>query len=176
MGVALAQTHSEIIRWPATTGGAFDRPRGAAASALLDEPAAGLDPIARRSLNECLWKCCSAVMTAPSVSTHSSPISSGLRPTSGFMDRGRLMAAGKSRIGKELCASAGCVCGGSSFPWILGSRLTRNYALRPSGYCNCTGPDDQHLAPIRAIPGVRINVFPLTLEEVFVELFVKCPR
>lgn len=140
---------------------------------LLDEPAAGLDPIARHSLNDCLIE---ALLRSDGctilLSTHLIGDLERLATRVGMMDRGRIVAAGEVDDWQRTVRKAQVVFPGEFVPrdFIMPEAL-RSETLGPVVTAICRAPDDSVWDVIRARYGARINVFPLTLEEVFVEMF-----
>lgn len=140
---------------------------------LLDEPAAGLDPIARHSLNECLVEAllrgagCTILL-----STHLIGDLERLASHVGIMDRGRLVAEGQLEDWQRTLRRVQIVFPGETPPRglsIPGS--LRTDVLGPVVTSIARIASEDQLDSIRAMRGVRVNLFPLTLEEVFIELF-----
>jgi ABC-2 type transport system ATP-binding protein len=140
---------------------------------LLDEPAAGLDPIARRELNSCLIDVlmrgggCTILL-----STHLLGDLERLATRVGIMDRGRIVAEGAVEDWQRTMRRVQVVFAEHSAP--------RDFAIPGALKSQTLGPvvtalarvsDEAQLDGVRALPGVRVNVFPLTLEELFVDWF-----
>ena len=140
---------------------------------LLDEPAAGLDPIARRELNSCLIDVlmrgdgCTILL-----STHLLGDLERLATRVGIMDRGRIVAEGAVEDWQRTMRRVQVVFAEHSAP--------RDFAIPGALKSQTLGPvvtalarvsDDAQLDGVKALPGVRVNVFPLTLEELFVDWF-----
>ncbi|MSU34051.1 MAG: ABC transporter ATP-binding protein [Pedosphaera sp.] len=140
---------------------------------LLDEPAAGLDPIARHSLNDCLIE---ALLRSDGctilLSTHLIGDLERLATRVGIMDRGRIVAAGEVDDWQRTVRKAQVVFPGEFVPREFNMPgALRSETLGPVITAICRAPDDTVWDAIRTRYGARINVFPLTLEEVFVEMF-----
>jgi ABC-2 type transport system ATP-binding protein len=140
---------------------------------LLDEPASGLDPIARRSLLTCLIE---ALMRGDGctmlLSTHMLGDLERFANRIGIMDRGRLVASGDLEDWQRTVRRVQVVFAESAPPSdfnIPGAMRTDR--LGPVVTAIARVADVGQLAHIREIPGTRVQVFPLTLEEIFVELF-----
>ncbi len=140
---------------------------------IFDEPAAGLDPIARRELIDELVDVLSRNGgTTVLFSTHIISDLERIAEHVGIMDRGRIVAS--SRLDD------------------LQSRSKRVQVIFPGGVppegfkipgavrTDVSGPvvnaivkleSDSQLDVIRAIEGVRVSVFPLGLEDSFIEIF-----
>lgn len=140
---------------------------------LLDEPAAGLDPIARRELNSCLVDVllrgdgCTILL-----STHLLGDLERLATQVGIMDRGRIVAAGAVEDWQRTMRRVQVVFAEPTAPrdfTIPGALKTQ--ALGPVVTALARIADEAQLDGVRAWPGVRVNVFPLTLEELFVGWF-----
>lgn len=139
---------------------------------LLDEPAAGLDPIARRELVEELVSVISHGEGCTVLfSTHATSDLERIAEYVGFMDRGRLLLS--SRL-DELQASTQRVQ--IIFP---GDSAPGNLSIPGVVRCESSGPvltaitrhaDYQYFDSLKAKPGVRVQVFPMSLEEIFIEI------
>jgi ABC-2 type transport system ATP-binding protein len=140
---------------------------------LLDEPAAGLDPIARRELNQCLIDAllhgdgCTILL-----STHLLGDLERLATRVGIMDHGHIVAEGAVEDWQRTMRRVQVVFPGDVPP--------RDFAIPGALRCTALGPvvtalarvtDDAQLDGVRALPGARVYVFPLTLEELFVDWF-----
>ncbi len=145
---------------------------------LLDEPAAGLDPIARRELNQCLIDAllfgegCTILL-----STHLLGDLERLATRVAIMDYGRIVADGAVEDWQRTMRRVQVV-----FPE---DRPPPDFAIPGALRCHALGPvvtalarvtDDAQLAGIQALPGARVYVFPLTLEEIFVDWFHETSR
>jgi ABC-2 type transport system ATP-binding protein len=140
---------------------------------LLDEPAAGLDAIARRSLLSCLVEAvtrghgCTILL-----STHLITDLERVADHIGIMDRGRLTTSARLEdllqttkrvqvVFDESSPPAGFVVPGAARTQVAGPVVTAITRLT----------SEAQLDPLRQMPGARLNVFPLNLEEIFIELF-----
>ncbi len=140
---------------------------------LLDEPAAGLDPVARRELNVCLVDAllreegCTILL-----STHLLGDLERLATHVGIMDRGRILTEGtvedwqRTMRRVQVVFDAECPPAGFEIPGAIRSRT-----LGPVITALTRVDDEGQLAELRSIPGARVQVFPLTLEELFVDWF-----
>jgi ABC-2 type transport system ATP-binding protein len=140
---------------------------------LLDEPAAGLDPIARRELNSCLIDALLRVEGCTILlSTHLLGDLERLATRTGIMDRGRIIAEGNVEEWQRTMRRVQVVFPGAEAPpdfAIPGAiRTTR---LGPVVTALVRVVHDSQLVGVRSIPGVRVSLFSLTLEELFVDWF-----
>lgn len=139
---------------------------------VLDEPAAGLDPVARRELiDELVDALGSGDGCTVLFSTHIIADLERIAESIGIMDRGRLLTAGRldefqSRTKRVQVVFPGdAVPDGFTIPGILsrqsaGPVLTAVVRLA-SGHI---------LDEVRAIPGARVQEFPLGLEEIVIDI------
>jgi ABC-2 type transport system ATP-binding protein len=140
---------------------------------LLDEPAAGLDPIARRELNQCLIDSllhgdgCTILL-----STHLLGDLERLATRVGIMDHGHIVAEGVVEDWQRTMRRVQVVFSGDAPP--------RDFAIPGALRSTTLGPvvtaltrvsDEAQLDGVRSLPGARVYVFPLTLEELFVDWF-----
>ena len=144
---------------------------------VLDEPAAGLDPIARRDLNQCLIEVlgegsgCTIVL-----STHLLADLERLATRVGIIEEGRLVAEGSVEEWQRTMRRVQIVFSqeqpprGFSIPGAIRSRT-----LGPVVNALVRIEDESQLDGIRALEGARLYVFPLTLEELFVDWFQGTP-
>jgi ABC-2 type transport system ATP-binding protein len=139
---------------------------------LLDEPAGGLDPIARRDLvNEIIDVVSSGDGTTVLLSTHIISDLERVAEYVGILDEGRLIESGRL---DELQGSArrvqvifeGAPPADFEIPGAV--RSTREGSV-VSAVARIA--DDAALDPVRRIPGARVQVFPLGLEDFYIELF-----
>ena len=145
---------------------------------ILDEPAAGLDPIARRDVLSCLVD---ALLAADGctilLSTHLLGDLERLATKVGMMEQGRIMAEGSVDEWKRTMRRVQVVFPGAKIPeGIEIPGALRTQTLGPVLTAVARLADDTQLDGLRALPGVRVNEFPLTLEELFVELFQPNPN
>lgn len=139
---------------------------------LLDEPAANLDPISRRALLNGMVEAISEREECTIVfSTHAITDLERVADHIGIMDRGRLVT---TVVLAELLETTKRV------------QVVFNEAGPPDGFlipgvlCSHTaGPvvtaivrlaSESQLDLVRQLPGARVNVFPMNLEEIFIEL------
>lgn len=140
---------------------------------LLDEPAAGLDPIARRELNQCLIDAllhgdgCTILL-----STHLLGDLERLATRVGIMDHGHVVAEGAVEDWQRTMRRVQVVFAGDASPpdFAIPGAL-RSTSLGPVVTALARVTDDAQLDGIRNLPGARVYVFPLTLEELFVDWF-----
>ena len=140
---------------------------------VLDEPAAGLDPIARRDLNQCLIEVldegagCSIVL-----STHLLADLERLATRVGIIEGGRLVAHGAVEEWQRTMRRIQIVFSQEQPPRnFLIPGAIRSRTLGPVVSALARIEDDSELDGIRAIEGARLYVFPMTLEELFVDWF-----
>lgn len=140
---------------------------------ILDEPAAGLDPVARREVLGCLVEALMAVEgCALLLSTHQLGDLERLASHVGMMEHGRILAEGSVEDWKRSMRRVQVVFPGQEVPAGVGiPGALRSQALGPVLTAVARLTDPGQLDPLRSRPGVRVNLFPLTLEELFVELF-----
>ena len=148
--------------------------------ALLDEPVAGLDPVARRQLIDQIvdMMACQEGCTIL-FSTHIVSDLERIADHVGIMDRGRIVTS--SRLDELQGATRkvqvvfdadepppGFVVPGAISTQVAGPVVTAVTRLMSEG----------QLDEIRDLPGARVQVFPMGLEEIFIELFrgLKTPR
>lgn len=144
---------------------------------ILDEPAAGLDPIARREVLGCLVDAllgtdgCTILL-----STHLLGDLERLASHVGMMEHGRVMAEGPVEEWKRTMRRVQVVFPGAVVPdGVAVPGALRSQSLGPVLTAVARLTDDSQLDGLRALPEVRVNEFPLTLEELFVELFQPVP-
>jgi ABC-2 type transport system ATP-binding protein len=140
---------------------------------ILDEPAAGLDPIARRGLLEGLTD---ALVDGPGctilLSTHLLDDLERLATHVGIMDRGRLVAEGAVEDWQRTMRRVQVVFDGAAPPADFAvPGAVRTQVLGPVMTALTQVTDETQLEGIRRMPGVRVFVFPLSLEELFVDFF-----
>jgi ABC-2 type transport system ATP-binding protein len=142
---------------------------------LLDEPAAGLDPIARRALLVCLTEVLGDGITDGAtilLSTHLLSDLERLASHVGIMDRGRLVAEGTVEDWQRTMRRVQVVFEESAPPrdFAIPGAL-RSQTLGPVVTALARVDHDSQLDGLRQIPGARLFVFTLSLEELFVEFF-----
>jgi len=140
---------------------------------LLDEPAAGLDPISRRALLVCLTEILGDGDGATILlSTHLLSDLERLASHVGIMDRGRLVAEGTVEDWQRTMRRVQVVFdtpeppSGFAIPGAI-----RTQTLGPVVTALARIDDDAQLDGLRQIPRARLFVFTLSLEELFVEFF-----
>src|SRR4051812_36504204 len=139
---------------------------------LLDEPAAGLDPISRRELiNEVIGVLDRHTAATVLFSTHIISDLERIAEWVGILERGRLVL---NRPLDELQASFRRVQ--VIFP---GEAPPPQFSIPGAVRASTSGPvvtgvteyfDAEHLDALQRWPGVRVQAFPLSLEEVFIEI------
>jgi ABC-2 type transport system ATP-binding protein len=139
---------------------------------ILDEPAAGLDPIARRAfLSEMLEVISRAEGCTILFSTHIIGDLERIAEHVGIMERGRIMSS--SRLDElqsttrrvQAVFEADEPPAGFRIPGAIWTRTTGPVVTAVTRLVN-----DAQLDEIRFMPGVRVNIYPLGLEDIFVEL------
>ena len=140
---------------------------------LLDEPAGGLDPIARRSLLNGIVEAlshgdgCTVLF-----STHLIGDLQRVADAVGILDRGRLIANARLADLLEQTKRVQIVFDQPAPP--------EGFAIPGALRTQIAGPvvtaliriaSDSQLDSIRQMRGVRVNLFPVNLEEIFIELF-----
>jgi len=140
---------------------------------ILDEPAAGLDPIARRDVRSCLVE---ALLAADGctilLSTHLLGDLERLASHVGMMEHGCVVAEGPVEEWKRTMRRVQVVFPGPVVPkGVSVPGALRSQSLGPVLTAVARLADESQLDGLRSLPGVRVNEFPLTLEELFVELF-----
>ena len=140
---------------------------------FLDEPAAGLDPIARRALLAGLVDCLTQESGCTIMfSTHHIGDLERIGDRVGMMDRGRIVKSLRldewlDRVRRvQVVFNTDTVPHGFSIPAARRIRIEGPVATAVVELAN----EDQ-LTPLRSIPGARVNVFPMNLEEIFIEWF-----
>lgn len=140
---------------------------------ILDEPAAGLDPIARRELVDELVD----VLTQNDGRTvlFSTHILSDLERVAeyvGVMDRGRMVASGRLDEFQTSTQRVQVIFEGQGPPpgfSIPGAVRSRSDGPVVTAVVRVLS--ETQLDAVRRIPGARVSIFPLGLEEIFIELF-----
>ena len=140
---------------------------------LLDEPAAGLDPIARRELVEELVDLLSRDVDCTVLfSTHIISDLERIAEYVGIMDNGRMVASQRLDELQSQTKRVQVVFDGTAPPpdFSIPGAL-RSEASGPVVTAVVRLASEAQLDPVRRLPGVRVNVFPLGLEDIFFELF-----
>ena len=140
---------------------------------LMDEPAAGLDPISRRELIDALID---ALANEPGTtllfSTHIISDLERIADTVAIMDRGQVAAASRLDELQTRTKKVQVIFEGAQPP--------ANFRIPGALRSETSGPvitaiarleSDTQLDELRRISGARVNVFPLGLEETYIELF-----
>ena len=147
---------------------------------LLDEPAAGLDPIARRELiDEIIDVLSRAEGCAVLFSTHIISDLERIAEYVGIMDRGRIVTSARLEDLQSHTKRVQVILGdtlppGFKLPVIPGT--IRSTVEGPVVTAVVRMDSESQLDEIRRIPGVRVNVFAVGLEEIFIELFGRGAR
>jgi len=136
----------------------------------LDEPAAGLDPVSRRDVLRGLVDAlvrtdgCTVLL-----STHGLADVERLATHVSVMQQGRVVATGAVEDWQRTMRRVQVVVPGHEVPPGLEVPGTlRAQRMGPVLTALARVTDDAQLDPVRALPGVRVNVFPLSMEEWFV--------
>ena len=142
---------------------------------FLDEPAAGLDPVARRGLLTSLVDSLSQDIGCTIMfSTHHIGDLERIGDHIGMMDRGRIVKSLHLNEWLERMRRVQVV--------FSTERVPDGFTIPTARKIRCEGPvatavvelaNEEQLAPLRAIIGARVNVFPMNLEEIFIEWFDK---
>jgi ABC-2 type transport system ATP-binding protein len=140
---------------------------------ILDEPAAGLDPVARRQLVDELIEAVSrGDGTTVLFSTHILSDLERVADHVGIMDRGHLVAASRLESIQSETKRVQVIFEGAAPPeGFAVPGAIRSHAEGPVVTAVARLASDSQLDAVRRIPGARVNVFPLNLEEIFIELF-----
>ncbi|MFH1730118.1 MAG: ABC transporter ATP-binding protein [Planctomycetota bacterium] len=145
---------------------------------LLDEPAAGLDPIARRELiDEIINVITSIDGCTVLLSTHIISDLERIAEYIGIIDRGRIVTEAKLEDLRDRTKRVQIVFDGDGVPESLkipGAIRTRIEGPVVTAVVQIVS--DNQFDELRKIPGVRLNVFPLSLEDIFIDLFGPASR
>lgn len=145
---------------------------------LLDEPAAGLDPIARRALVDEIVETvscgggCSILF-----STHLLQDLERVVDNVGIMDRGRLVLSSRlddlhSTVKRvQVVFESETVPAEFRIPGALWEETTGPVTTALARLAN-----EAQLDPIRHLPGARLHVFPLSLEDILLAFLRKSPN
>jgi ABC-2 type transport system ATP-binding protein len=140
---------------------------------ILDEPAAGLDPLARRELLSSLVDAlCQGEGCTVLFSTHLISDLERIADHVGVMDRGRLVVAGRLEALLQTTRRVQVVFDQSEVPagfTIPGARRSRVEGPVATAVVHVTHEDQ--LQSLRQQPGLRVSVFPMSLEEIFLNWF-----
>ena len=140
---------------------------------LLDEPAAGLDPIARRELiDEIIEIIAAGNGTTILLSTHIISDLERIAEIVGIMDRGRIVRQTALADLQSRTRRVQVIFGAAGPPadfTIPGAIRSRTAGAVVTAIVDLTS--DTQLDSVRALPGVRVSEFPLGLEDIFIELF-----
>jgi ABC-2 type transport system ATP-binding protein len=139
---------------------------------LLDEPAAGLDPIARRELIEVLVDALAEQSLTVMFSTHILADLERLADHVGMMDRGRMVSSQRLDVIQSQTKRVQVIFPNTAPPpdfRIPGTLRARTEGPVVTAVVRLE--DEAQLAPVQAMADVRVNVYPLGLEDVFVEMF-----
>ena len=139
---------------------------------ILDEPAGGLDPIARRELIDEIVEVLSGDGECTVLlSTHIISDLERIAEHVGIMDRGRIVASAPLAELQSHTRRVQVVFEGEGAP--------EGFAIPGALRSETAGPvvtavvrlvSDTQLDAVRQMPGVRVNEFPLGLEDIFIEL------
>ncbi|MBI2928507.1 MAG: ABC transporter ATP-binding protein [Verrucomicrobia bacterium] len=139
---------------------------------LLDEPAAGLDPIARREfLDELIAVLGQRDGCTVLLSTHNISDLERLAEHIGIIDRGRLVLSARLDELQASTRRVQVIFPGDSVP--VGFNLPGANRVEVSGpvaRAITRATDPVYLDALRRKPGVRVDTFPVGLEELFIEL------
>ena len=140
---------------------------------ILDEPATGLDSIARRELLDLLIE---MIQLRPEttllISTHHIGDLARIAQEVGMMDRGRLLRTAQLDDLQERMKKVQVVFPGNKPP--AGFKLPgmiRMESVGPVVTAVCELDSEQLLEEWRQQSQLRVQTFPLSLEEIFLELF-----
>ena len=139
---------------------------------ILDEPAAGLDPIARRQLMEEIVDFLGEGGERTVLfSTHILEDLERVAEHVGIMDRGRMLAKGRLEDLQSGMRRIQVIFNGQTVPGdfrIPGTLRSKTEGPVFTAVARLESP--QQLDEIRALPGVRVSDFPLGLQDLFIEL------
>lgn len=140
---------------------------------ILDEPAASLDPIARREMiDEILEALTRRDGCTVLFSTHQIGDLERITEHVGFMDRGRLTLSERLEELQQRYRRVQVVFPSASPPLDFAvPGAVRSQTAGPVVTAIIRQTNDGQLDAVRARPGVRVNVFRIGLEDIFIELF-----
>jgi ABC-2 type transport system ATP-binding protein len=139
---------------------------------LLDEPAAGLDPISRRELIEELIELLSRDNGCTVLfCTHILSDLERIAEWVGILDRGRLLMSGRLDELQNRMQRLQVIFPGEAAPpaWSIPGALSSR-ASGPVVTAVMERLEFDQIERIRRWPGVRVQVFPMGLEEIFLEV------
>jgi len=140
---------------------------------FLDEPTAGLDPIARREVVDALVSFLGQDhATTILLSTQIISDLERIVEYVGIMDRGRMTTAARLEHLQQTIRRVQVIFPDASPPsdFVVPGAL-RSQVTGPVVSAVVQVANDEQLDPLRRLPGVRVQVFPLGLEDLFIELF-----
>ena len=139
---------------------------------ILDEPAAGLDSIARRALVDSLIRTISAQSNCTILlSTHNISDLARIATHIGLMDRGRIVRCETVDALQQTTRRIQVIFPEEAPDTLLLPGLIRASKTGPVINAVCRLDNEQQLDFLYATQGVRVNVFPMGLEEIFLEMF-----
>ena len=140
---------------------------------ILDEPAAGLDSVARRELLELLIELIQLrPETTMLISTHHIGDLARIAQEVGMMDRGRLTRTAQLDELQERVKKVQVVFPGDAPPKHFKlPGMIRQESTGPVMTAICELDSEHLLDEMSEQSGVRVQSFPLSLEEIFLELF-----
>jgi len=145
---------------------------------LLDEPGAGLDPIARRELiDEIINVITSVDGCTVLLSTHIISDMERIAEYVGVIDRGRIVTEAKLEDLRSRTKRVQIVFNGDGVPkgfCVPGAIRTRTEGPVVTAVVQIVG--ENQFDELRKIPGVRIDIFPLSLEDIVIDLFGPASR
>lgn len=139
---------------------------------LLDEPAAGLDPLARRELVDSLVEIISRGDGATILfSTHIISDVERVADHVGIIDRGRLVASSRLDALQSRIQRIQIIFPGEKPPPDFSLQGCLKVETAGSVVTAITQSyDSGYIESLQNKPGVRVQVFPMGLEEIFIEL------
>ncbi|MBU6399192.1 MAG: ABC transporter ATP-binding protein [Verrucomicrobia bacterium] len=145
---------------------------------VLDEPAANLDPIARREMiQELLEVITQRDECTVLLSTHQVGDLERMTEYVGFMDRGRLTMTERLEDLQQRFRRVQVVFPGAAPPpGFVVPGAVRYQVAGPVVTAIVRQTSEAELDGVRALPGARLNLFQLGLEEMFIELFGRSDR
>jgi ABC-2 type transport system ATP-binding protein len=145
---------------------------------VLDEPTIGLDPIARREVVDALVSGlgrddnCTILLSTQIISDLERIVE-----YVGIMDRGRMVTAARLEHLQQTMRRVQVIFPDPSPPpdFVVPGAI-RSQVVGPVVTAVARVANDEQLDPVRRLPGARVQVFPLGLEEMFIELFGRGER